>query len=331
MVREAVEPYATRCRSLRCSLVFSLRLEEVRHPLYLVLEECQLGVVFLSLEVEEVWRHHNLVEEVVRAIIHQSTRTLFRQKVIPRVVHVAILNLRYLWLCRQVADHALVVRVVVHVTHDEYLPLWIFGQQLVLDDPYLPCSRLSVERTAETAWPVAYYDDNRLVGYLALHGKKSSCLERAVLLQFLYILVQGVALILEQAGIVEQCAVHPTLVRSLNVCELEVARLQLGLVNEVGESLGILYLAYSYDSAPHSRQHVSAHIGQRTGHIVQLVRIPYTIPPVRACWQELIIVLALVMACVEKVLKIVEPHSIHGILLLRLSKKSHQQHGRCQN
>ena len=128
----------------------------------------------------------------------------------------------------------------------------------------------------------------------------------------------------EERRIVEHGAVDATAVGSLDVCELETACLELGLVHQVGQRIGILHLRNTYHGTSH-RQFFGAHFGQGTCHVVQLIGVFQGGPLVGACGQVLIVVLSLVVAGVEEILQVVESHGIEAELLLGGSREGEQQ------
>ena len=120
----------------------------------------------------------------------------------------------------------------------------------------------------------------------------------------------------EQGGVVEQCAVDATAVGSLDVYIFNIARAKRFLVDEVGQTSGILHLRQSDDGASHARKHVGAHIGQCPRHVLQFMAILQPSPPVAARGQVLKVSLPLVVAGVEEVFLVVEAHGIDRELLL---------------
>ena len=114
---------------------------------------------------------------------------------------------------------------------------------------------------------------HRLTGQRAAHGEETTCGEARVLLFGGDVRHEFDCIDLEHLGVVEQCAVDATLVRTLNVAILVTALFHFRLCTKVGEHLVVLHLSQADDRTTHSGQHRRAHVAQGACHVVEFVTI----------------------------------------------------------
>ena len=114
--------------------------------------------------------------------------------------------------------------------------------------------------------------------------------------------------------------------------KLDVAGLERGLIDEIREATGVLDLGHTDGSTAHIWQEIGAHLGKHTRHVSQLVDILIARPVIRALGQELIVVLTLIVAGIEQILKIVEAYGIGSLALGGLCKREtrNEQQNQCQ-
>ena len=205
--------------------------------------------------------------------------------------------------------HTLIRRVIVHITHHENLHLRVLSEQTVLHHLGLARTALTIERTRETAWPVAHNHSHVFARHLATHRQETTGLEGRILRQFLHVRHQLHVLHPEERRVVEQRTVDAALIRTLDVAELHVARLQRRLSRKILQHIGILYLGKTDEGTAHVREHIRTHISQGTRHVLQLTRIFHSVPALGR--QILIVVLTRIVASIEKILLIIKTHCIH--------------------
>ena len=157
------------------ALVLALLLEEIVATEYLVVPEFQRLVVLLAVAVEQGVRHDNLVEEVPFAVVLQ--RSSARGKDVPPGVPQSaglVGHVLHLTLGAQGFSHRLVLRVVVHVAHDEYLHVRVVFHQRVYHQAYLPASLLTIERGGTTRRQVVDDDGDVLAGQRTADGEEAT-------------------------------------------------------------------------------------------------------------------------------------------------------------
>ena len=294
----------------------------------LVLEVLQRREVFRAVGVEQIRRHHYLVEEVPCAVVEERALALLCEQVVPRVVHVVLARLLDGRLARERLGHRLVGRVVVHVAHHEHLALLVGTQQRVLHGAHLSACHLAIVGRGEAAGPVAHDYGYRLAGESAAHGEESACDEVGVLRLFGHVWHEAHVLHGEEAWVVEHGAVDAAAVGSLYVYIFISALLQRSLRCEVVEHLRVLHLRHAYYGAADARQLVGAKVGDSLRHVAQLVGVLQSVPLVRAVGQEVIVALALVVASVEEILLVVETYSVEiKLFLSRCSESDAEEQG----
>ena len=210
--------------------------------------------------------------------------------------------------------HAGVGRIIVHITHHEHFHSRIKTEQTVFYHLSLARSALAIERTGETAWPVAYDNRHILARQLPTYGEETTGLVGRILGEFLYVRHQSGVLHREECRIIEQRTIDASLIGTLDMAELHVSCLERRLRGEIFQHVGILNLSQTDEGTAHVRQHIGTHVGKCTRHILELIGIFHTIPSLSR--EILVIILTGIMAGIEEVLLIIETHSIHLILLV---------------
>ena len=104
-----------------------------------------------------------------------------------------------------------------------------------------------------------------------------------------------------------------------------------GQGGQMVQHAAVLHLGQPDDAGTDAWQLVCAQVEQGAGHVGQLVLILHLVPVVGTRGQEVIVVLALVMDCIEEVLLIVEGHRIDTILLLGTQAEGCRQGNKQQN
>ena len=236
-----------------------------------------------------------------------------------------------LFLSAHINGHAVVSRVVVHVSHGNDLDARILLHEFhgfVVHDLASPAS----ERRALAADPgrkVGYEEREHLAAeHSADHEDVTGAEMVLVLLAHLEIDVaveverDGAALEhLEKLRPVEQGDIDSTTVRTIIVDDLEVGISDLRHGHEILEDMPVLDLADAEDCVIDLV--VIFHGADYLCHVVELLVIFGVGPVVGSVGKELIIILALVMDSVEEVLKIVE--SDHIALLAAGNGHGHSQ------
>ena len=210
--------------------------------------------------------------------------------------------------------HAGVGRIIVHITHHEHFHRRVQTEQTVFYHLSLARSALAIERTGETAWPVAYDNRHILARQLTTYGEETTGLVGRILGEFLYVRHQSGVLHREECRIIEQRTIDASLIGTLDMAELHVSCLERRLRGEIFQHVGILNLSQTDEGTAHVRQHIGTHVGKCTRHILEFIGIFHTIPSLSR--EILVIILTGIMAGIEEVLLIIETHSIHLILLV---------------
>ena len=223
--------------------------------------------------------------------------------------------------------HTLVGRIIVHITHYKHLHLRIQAKQGVFHYLGLTGATLTIEGIGETTWPVTNDDSHIIPRHLTSHSKETTGIKGRILCQLLHIRNQLHVLHGKKSRIVKQSTVDASLIRTFNMAELNIARLQRRLGSQVSQYIGILNLGKTDEGTTYIRQYIRTHISQCTRHILQFTRIFLAIPALGR--QILIIILAGIMTGIKEVLLVVEANGIDLELfrveiLLRLLRPSTQ-------
>ena len=328
MVRVAVEPHAAGCGALGAAFVFAFRLEEIGHALDLALPVFERRGGFVAFLVEHIGRENNLVEKIPGTLVHQRPRTLLGENVVPRVVHIVLPHLVDILLGRQDVIHALVVRVIIHITHDDNLAVGCLGLNAFLQRLNLRRAHLTVVRPAETAGQVVDNDHDMLACHHATHGQKAAGAEIGVLLLSGDIGIELHVLHREKGRLIEQRTIDAAMVGPLDMTELVATGLQGWLGTEVCEHLSVLHLTQANGRAAHTGQRGGGHVAEGSRHVVELMTVFQAVPMVGTIRKILVIVLAHIVTRVKQVLLVVEANGIDRELLLCRCRKEQHQHGK---
>ena len=205
--------------------------------------------------------------------------------------------------------HAGVGRIIVHIAHHKHLHLRVQTEQTVFYHLSLARSALAIERTGETAWPVAYDNRHILARQLTTYGEETTGLVGRILGKFLYVRHQSGVLHREECRIIEQRTVDASLIGTLDMAELHVSCLERRLCGEIFQHVGILNLRQTDEGTAHVRQHIGTHVGKCTRHILEFIGIFHTIPSLSR--EILVIILTGIMTGIKEVLLVIETNSIH--------------------
>ncbi len=324
----------------RRALVASLLLEEVVAHENLVAIELQRRAVLTN----QVARHDDLVEKVPLAVVEQRALSHLVERVVPRIVEVGrMLHLLRFAHTGQFLRHALVVRVVVQVTHDHHLRFGMLLHQRQLQLLHLESGPLASLAARPARWPVAHDEDHRLAGQPSLHHQEATRdvsgvalqsrfgLHRAVSLHAeseqgvvhiaLFAIVerhQHAALQLEELGIVEEGTLDAAAVGAGIVHILPSALLERRLLEQVVQHMLVLHLGHAHHGRA-AGQLVGAKLRKHAGHVVQFGLILHLAPLVGARGEILVVVLSRIVQRVEQIFKVVERHAVERIALLLLS------------
>ena len=325
--------------ALGIAAILALLLEEVVAHEDLVAVEGEVAAVL----ADEVAAEDDLVEEVPLAVIEQGTLAHLVERVPPGVVEVVLAaHVLQFVLALQAFGHRLVVGVVVHVAHDDDLRAWVLAQQGFLEVIYLIAGALAGLGTSGSRGPVVHNDVHLLACQEAAHHEESAgdvgrvAAQLSALVGFGHHLCAfhmeaqvyvglGIVLIiiryehmvrhLEEAGIVEQTAVHAAAVGPIHMDELVAALGQCGLGHEVGQRASGFHLGHTDDGGAVG-QFVGTEFGEHLGHIAQFVGVLHRAPLVLAFGEVFPVVAANRMDGVEEVFEVVEGHTIEGVALL---------------
>ena len=138
-------------------------------------------ILILGILVEQVWRNHNLIEEIPVAIIEQGALTLLGQNIIPWIVHIVWSNLTDLRFGTQHLMHTLIGRIIIHIAHYKHLHILVDAEQTILDSLGLASTRLPIERTRETAWPVTNDDSHILTSHFTTNSEETASIISTIL------------------------------------------------------------------------------------------------------------------------------------------------------
>ena len=267
-------------------------------------------------EVEHVLGADDLVEEVPSALEGKCALSLAPEQVPPGVVEVAIAHVLHLAPGAQEFCHRGVVRVVVHVAHHDDVLRGVGLSDAVGQGAHLLAGIFAIDVLMAAARPVAHHDGEVVARQRALHAQVGTSLPAGVAVLIDVGLVEGI-LYVEGLGVVDEGAVHASLVGPLEMNVLIPALLHVRLSHEVVEHLVVLHL-HRADDAGAVGQLVCAEVAQHFRHVCKLVLILVVVPVIGAAGQEVIVNFAGVVGRVEQVLQIVESDGMnHQLAVLR--------------
>ena len=230
-------------------------------------------------------------------------------------------------LAVHILDHAVVGRVVVHITHRDDLDVGILlhqGHRLLIHNLRAAGAKVAA-LAADTRREVRHEEGEHLAAQQAAHHQDVARAEIRLLL-LIHIELDAAARKgerdrtalqhLEHAGPVEQRHVHATTVGTVEMDDLEVGLRNLGLDHQVLEDVAVLDLAHAQHGVPDLV--VLLHCPDDRGHVVELLGVFDIRPLVFAVGQIFIVVLALVVIGVEEVLEVVEADHVVAAAALRL-------------
>ena len=179
---------------------------------------------------------------------------------------------------------------------------------------------------------MVHNDGNMLASQGATHHEETSGSATCILRARIYIRYKTGITQRKQGGIIKQGTIDASLIGTLDMDKLDVAGLERGLIDEIREATGVLDLGHTDGSTAYIGQEIGAQLGKHTRHVSQLVDILIARPVIRALGQELIVVLTLIMAGIEQILKIVEAYGIGSLALGGLCKREtrNEQQNQCQ-
>ena len=216
--------------------------------------------------------------------------------------------------------HTLIGRIIIHIAHYKHLHILVDAKQTILDSLGLTSTRLTIERTRETAWPVTNDNSHILTCHFTTNRQETTSIISTILSLLLNIRHQLYILHREERRIVEESAINATTVWAFNMTVFHIAGLQRSLLYQIVQHLMVFHLCQSDESTPHLRQLIRTHVGKRLGHIAQLIGIFHSIPSLGR--KIFVIILALIMTSIEEILLVIKTYSIEIESFLPLGKSS---------
>ena len=266
----------------------------------------------------KVLRDDNIVKQIPRVTVAKCTITCLEQSDI-WVVEVAINELFDVALSTESLGNALVSCIVVKVTHNYNLCVWICYAYRVCNATALRscCITLWIRRllTTKARWPVRNKEEEWLALNCTPHSHQITGIEvrhtRHLKLMSL------AALNLKDIRTIEECAVYTTTIWRVIVHDTIVAEAHLWLSNQILKYKAVLNLRNTDNRRKLAVD--SGHIKEYLVDIALLFVILRAVPLLNAGRQKLIVVFVRVVNCVKQVLKVVEDN--HMRLLCKTTKQ----------
>ena len=261
-----------------------------------------------TLLTEQRRRENDLVEQVPSPF--ETQRALTRcQHIPPRIIEVALSYLTDFTLRTQTFCHRGILRIIVHIAHDQKLLVGICLQQRVFHNLQLSTTLFTVIRSSTARRQMIHDNCHMLTGQYTTHHQETSCIPQRVLRLLIYIRYELHVTNREECGVIDQAAVDAALVRSFHMDILDIALFQGWFIAEIGQTLGILHLSHT-DGCTTFWQTVGSHLREHAGEVMKLIGVFLGIPLKRTFWHKFIVVLTFIMTGIKEILEIIEADGI---------------------
>ncbi|MBO6220425.1 MAG: hypothetical protein J6N46_00670 [Bacteroidales bacterium] len=338
MVTVAVDEGTVGHRPLRRTLVLAFLLGHeglLEHPAIELLVHDRLDPEGTLFGIDEVAVDHDYVEDAPDSLIGERTEPgLDHRK--ERIEEILRSDLVCILLSMKVGDHALVERIVIHVTHHDNLDSRIFIHELhgVLIDNLRSAAPEVSALASDPGRKVGYIESEHLIIDGTTDFKDVPRPEISLLLRShgeLYRLgieserngpapQEG-----ELVRTVKQCTVDTAPVRSVIVDYLEIGIRNLGLDHQLFENVAVFDLADAQDGVVNLI--LLLHGADNLGHVVEFLAVLDLGPLVGSVGKILVVVLAFVVIGVKQVLKVVETDHVALLDLLGSRKRDQDEKG----